>query len=690
MFSSLKFAFTATLLFATAAQAQQRPPADTTRPQKLDALIITAERTLLPLNASTGSVTRLTRAELQGRPLRNFAEALQQAPGITFVDFEGSGNDPQMITRGFYGGGEAEYVLVMLDGRPINSLENGRVNWDLIPLNAIESVEIVRGPGSALWGDAAMGGVINVITRGAAPVSFSTSVVAGENGVRRGSGRLAFGSDANAIVSYLKSDGFREHAERESKTVNALIGLKPTLQLAIDVDRRDYQEPGPLTGQELTASREASSPFYRFDRSDEQWYRVALQNNSPTGGRRQWRAAVTGELRDLDRIRTLRLSPGFADTKERDLLTTRALGSAEYRIGDLLRGGDLLVGVDASYGRVSSEYYDVLMGPEQAYSAGVGQRGALSAETSGNRTTAAAFGRFALPVTNALQLTFGARADWLKDSFDDVAGAPTDADHLVFNPRIGANFRYANSAQHEGRIYVTHAGTFKAPTPDQLYDRRLIPVPFEPFQISFSNASLKPQEGRNWEAGLYHRVAMVPNRWSFDVTAAAYQLDLENEIDFDINTFGYNNIGESQHRGLELGANLNAPQNITLFGNYTMQAATRVGGEADGKYLKAIPRHVIAGGISAGPATGLNAAVTGTNTRQIFLDDANTIELPNFTRWDARVGYTFGRYKVFADVFNLLDSEYSTTGFPDADPTSGVVYYHPAAGRTLQIGLSLR
>ena len=91
--------------------------------------------------------------------------------GFALLQLDGIGYDVQPIVRGFYGGGEAEYVLLMVDGQPINVLETGLVNWDQIPLAAIESIKILRGRASSLYGDAAIGGVINIVTDSDAPSS---------------------------------------------------------------------------------------------------------------------------------------------------------------------------------------------------------------------------------------------------------------------------------------------------------------------------------------------------------------------------------------------------------------------------------------------------------------------------------------------------------------------------------------
>jgi outer membrane receptor protein involved in Fe transport len=70
----------------------------------------------------------------------------------------------------------------------------------------------------------------------------------------------------------------------------------------------------------------------------------------------------------------------------------------------------------------------------------------------------------------------------------------------------------------------------------------------------------------------------------------------------------------------------------------------------------------------------------------MFLDDANQLELPNWSRWDARLSYTRNELQLFADLLNLADAEFSTTGFPDPQG-GGEVFYYPAAGRTLHVGV---
>lgn len=87
-------------------------------------------------------------------------------------------------------------------------------------------------------------------------------------------------------------------------------------------------------------------------------------------------------------------------------------------------------------------------------------------------------------------------------------------------------------------------------------------------------------------------------------------------------------------------------------------------------------------------STGLAGSLVLAAARGIWLDAANTVKLPGYTRIDGRASYPLGGLRLSLEVFNLLDRAYSTTGFPDPAGT-GAIYYYPAAGRTLQIALSI-
>ena len=688
-----RIAAAALAAFVAAPAAAQN---DTARVYGMDTVVVTPDRAPAPLATSTAAVSVLRGSTLRRLPVRSPADALRLVPGFSVLDFEGGGHDPKLTVRGFYGAGEAEYVTVLLDGRPINAPHNGTADWDMVPLAAIQSVEVVRGGASSLYGDAAIGGVVNVITR-MPPGTYRSHATGGADGALQYSMAVSgavLGMPAQGWANLGRTDGFRDHAERASHGLGFTLGVMErggaSLSFSAAHRGREFDEPGPLSGTALESSRTQISPLYRWDRTDESVTRLSLDGAAEAGGARL-SASLTGEARDADITRTLALAPGFGDTKRRALDTRRLLASAQLDAGLPLPWDDrLTVGVDGTVGRMESDFFSLFTGTDGEY-AGAAAPGPGTADESGDatRTAAAGFVRYELRPSDRVRLSLGGRLDLLRDEFEPRAPSTAEAEsssHTAWSPKIGLNVQYLRATGHEGWAYASAGRSFKAATPDQLFDRRTIPVPFEPYRITFGNPDLRPQYGVSYEAGAYHRAALAP---SLDarLSLSGYQVDMRDELDLDLETFHYVNLGRSRHRGIEAALELAGPGGWGGFANYTLQATESRFGENAGKALKGIPRHTVAAGVDAPLAWGASAGATVTDVRGAWLDDANTERLPAWTRVDARLTVPVRGVRVWVEGFNLFDRAYSTTGFRDsADPS--VVYYFPAAGRTLQVGFS--
>ena len=126
----------------------------------MPALIISASKRPRSFVDAPTSVTILNAADLEQDNSITLDESLDYVPGIHMV---GS----QINIRGSSGfsRGVGSRVLMLMDGFPSLSADNGDIKWDAIPIDQIERVEIIKGAGSALYGTGALGGIINVITR---------------------------------------------------------------------------------------------------------------------------------------------------------------------------------------------------------------------------------------------------------------------------------------------------------------------------------------------------------------------------------------------------------------------------------------------------------------------------------------------------------------------------------------------
>ena len=190
--------FPAFLLLAAGPAAAQ----DTYR----QTVVVTAAATPAELGTVTRSVTVITREQIEALPLPSIADVLRLASS---VDVRARGERGVQTDFSVRGAGFGQ-MLVLVDGVRINDAQSGHHNGDIpVPLDLIDHVEVMYGPGSSLFGADAFGGTINVITRRAAPASFQ--VRGGADDYAAGSGQVAFErGDVSQLLSVSadRSSGF--------------------------------------------------------------------------------------------------------------------------------------------------------------------------------------------------------------------------------------------------------------------------------------------------------------------------------------------------------------------------------------------------------------------------------------------------------------------------------------------------
>ena len=133
----------------------------------VESVVVTAARRPQTALNAPASVQILDRKEIQSQNLSTFDQALDQAVGVQ-VTRSSAGNIQAVSIRGaseVAGGGIGNRVLLLIDGRPALSPESGGALWNLVPLQSVDRIEVVKGAYSSLFGSSAMGGVINVITK---------------------------------------------------------------------------------------------------------------------------------------------------------------------------------------------------------------------------------------------------------------------------------------------------------------------------------------------------------------------------------------------------------------------------------------------------------------------------------------------------------------------------------------------
>jgi iron complex outermembrane receptor protein len=138
--------------------------ADGAEPRELEAVTISASRSQTRVEEMPLHTTVISRAEIEESPAQTLDQLLRNIPGMNFSGVPASQSDPTGHQTKMRGLGNAK-VLVLLDGVPIHDPFYMTTQWFKLPLSNIERVEIVRGGNSSLWGNMAVAGVVNVVSK---------------------------------------------------------------------------------------------------------------------------------------------------------------------------------------------------------------------------------------------------------------------------------------------------------------------------------------------------------------------------------------------------------------------------------------------------------------------------------------------------------------------------------------------
>ena len=337
----------------------------------LEPVIVTAAKRSQLLDQSATSVALVSDSDLVRRAVSTVDEAVDKAPGVLFLN-------GQVNIRGSSGfvEGLGSRVLLLVDGVPANEADRGGIDWDMLPLDEVQRVEVVKGAGSSLYGSAAFGGVVNLLTRDV-PVGFHGRVrtTAGAyadppdaawrfRDYVGGLGGLdvtgSYGSEAirgRVTLGGRHSDGYREQDKSDQWEGAGKAEWQPApgtrLTASGSWTSHQYQVSPPWCERGQCDDRGlAFQPFMigtndrgAYTRSDKGYVATTLERTSSAGFAWQARASW---------VRT-----HFTDSKPDDWGVANRYGT-ELR-GTLRPGGDsdrvLTIGVEAARADVTSDIF---------------------------------------------------------------------------------------------------------------------------------------------------------------------------------------------------------------------------------------------------------------------------------------------------------------------------------------------
>ena len=622
-------------------------------------VFITAPRFPEEIRRMPASITVITREDIERSAARTLTELISGEVGFTAKDLYGNNAAYTSLDLRGFGASGAQNTLVLLDGRRLNDFDLSGVQWPAIPLASIERVEIVRGAGGVLYGDGAVAGIVNIVTRSPLTPGRSFEIlgrVASYN-TREGQIYGAYGGSTiggNASLHTFDADGYRENNrnEQDNATLNLRWALGDgSLDLRFGTDRQEIRLPGgrfvqPSIGLDeySTDRRGASTPL---DYASRDGNRARLSFVQRFG---QAEFSIGADTRDKDQ-RAYFDQGGFPTYRADDL----ELRSLTPRVKVPWRNHTLVLGVDIHRWQYRSRRTDR---PENL--ARPTNQVAIDQHTNG------IYLLDTVEITPATLISAGWREERAKYSGQDTVD-PTAPGCLFCSaaPAVGQRQR-----EHAWELGVRHGFTpqwaafaragraFRFVNAEEIYESD---VNFAPqFQI------LRPQSARAHEAGVEWRAGSRAAR------ATLFRIDVFDEIHLDPFTTGVGNtnLPPSRRQGAELEARwagFKAAYAYTdaRFLEGTLQGSPFAIGTnmpIGGKTVPLVPRHKLnlAAAWDVALRTRLSGAFTALSEQVLDNDEPNSLahRIPAYYVVDVKLTQSYAWGRLAATINNLFDEKY--------------------------------
>lgn len=680
----MSYYLTPSLLLMSAVLA---PPVWAQLPAGEDAVLPTVEvsapRLARELYATPAAVSTLESEEIaQGQQRVRLDEALNSVPGVFLQNRDNFAQGQRIAIRGF--GARAPFgvrgITIMVDGIPY-TLPDGQAQLDAIDLDSAERIEVIRGPSSVLYGNAA-GGVIDVTTAdGRDNPGTRLRMGAGSDGYQKvalQNGGVQGDWSHHISLTALNVDGYREQSSTEKYLLNAKIRRELGSERAVTaiinlLENPRSEDPGALNAREVAAGRDQAAPnSIALDAGqsvDQQMLGLQYEDLAAGDGELYLKSFIA--QRDFEQqlpfVGSSRL--GY----QRDYMGASAEYHQEVALGSLPLS--YIVGVD------------VARQEDERFRNDVDAQGVVGEQLADETQTATSAGVFAqgdLALSEQVTLSLGARFDQVALDVDDTFLADGDqSGKRTFNEWSGsAGLSYRYRPQHQA--YIDTSTAFETPTFAEFAN---------PSGGGF-NPAVEPQKAWNREIGL--RGYIEPLAMDYDL--ALFSVRVRDELvpyDEGGRTF-YQNAADTQRDGLELALGWQLADQWRLdsaltLARYEFDKFATPSERFDGNRIPGLPEQTWVNQLTWENLDQRFATLETEYIGDLVADNANATEVDSYWLLNLRVGDGWQlsedtRLSAYLGLRNLLDKEHYAN--VRLNGTFGR-FYEPAPGRSVYGGVEL-
>lgn len=612
---------------------------------QLDEIVVSATRSENRISEIPGRINLISPEKLSFIASQTTDEVLALLPGVQVSRSFGLFSHKSSVTMRGLSGNEQARTLVLIDGIPVNKADGGSVNWNLISTGDVERIEVVKGPGSALYGGNAMGGVINVINRrpskaleGFVNIDYGTYNTQGIK--TRIAGRLGSNSSKyfywSTNANYRKSDGYitQSMPDRlalgdniikscfDEKALNFKAGFENSNRIKAEIDLTYYDD---MRG------------------TGEKYYQPL--GNTTDHDTYQLRSSVSGSLRKLGwNVSLFYFNENYKRVSEwekddytwYDVLSVRSDYGLMSSFNTNIRNHTIIFGYDLRMGEVDASdiYY-------------------TSTDKVDNRGKMDFYGVYVQDEISTfnkkVKILLGLRYDFSR--FYDgafIINSPSsetvfmdqyqfsgidDVEWGALSPRVSIQYKPNNDL----RFYTSYSRGFRPSVLDDLCRSGRVRGGFK-----VANPNLKPEYLDNVEVGTDYRpidwLKLSSSLFYSKGTDFLYYVSTGDSIDMgfgDRPIMIRSNISDVRIYGLEFDFTASPIRYLNFFGNYAysipkISEYTPLNSndptDLTGKYLTDVPKHSFALGAFYNDPRIINVGFTCKYVGEMFINDQNVLD----------------------------------------------------------------
>ena len=625
--------------------------------EQVPQVVVSATRSEQSAVTTPSSITVITQDDINASGATSITDVLRSQADLQVRDLFGDGSRTTISMRGFSGGNAAANVLIMVDGRRLNNPDLSAPDLSSISLKDVERIEIIQGSAGTLFGDQAVGGVINIITRRPGPAHTQVAANVGSYhsaGLRAmRSEKLANGVDYRVSAERNNSDNYRDHNQKKYTNVMANTGYRygdNHVFLEAQHVGEYLQLPGALTQTLLDQNRRQADPSFpdQYNDSNTNILRAGLSQTLTANWRME--AELTQRNANLSGI-------AFTDTIDQHLkhtgATPRLIGVIEHGHSETLA----TLGADLDY--ASYDFHS---------------SSPFVSDINAKQHTQSLYAQAVTTFSPYIETTIGLRYARVNFDITDSSAFPTGQgmkDNVLVK-ELGASF-HLNT---QWRLFLRRDENFRFAKID------------ENTYTSPGVIGLNTQTGVSYEAGTEWRHGLS------QVKLLAYELRLDNEIDFDSTVAGpgsfpgaNTNLDPTRRKGLTLESRTHLGEHLGIAAQLAYVDARFDGGSFDGNTIPFVAAQCAQ--VSARYGLGqhglqhwhLFGELQYTGKRYQDSDYSNSLEkLPGQTVLNLATGYEHKAWRFDARINNVSNKKYNSYAVYNS--------YYPAPERNAMLTVS--